>query len=295
MTSRRTPRGNCGFGPRSTVAGPDGLFAPSTSDHRWRASDQRVAARRTVRLAHAVPSSSTSCRYCVASTWPTRQRRQRSRQSRLSDIRQPSRAGHAAVPGLRRRTNIIFRVQNRNHRHSEARSALADRPVRARSRRQRRRPRLNVPATSRSRWRQRSRDSGAGLRQRFIDTTDDPARSASELTLGGSSRSCRRLPASRVGVDVHGGDRPGRPAATRLWVPGHTAGFQFGVCATASADPHRTSTPAVLKVIDVTPPGVCNPTSRLHRPLPVVITGVTITNIGPPAFLITNRCRYVVE
>jgi glucoamylase len=56
--------------------------------------------------------------------------------------------------------------------------------------------------------------------------------------------------------------------------------FQFGVCATASADPHCTFAPNLVpKVIDVmTPPGVQQSDEldyTLHNP--VTITGVGIT------------------
>jgi carbohydrate-binding DOMON domain-containing protein len=54
--------------------------------------------------------------------------------------------------------------------------------------------------------------------------------------------------------------------------------FQFGVCATASADPHCTFNPAnVPKAVDViTPPGVSQATELDYTLGSVVLTGVTI-------------------
>ena len=54
--------------------------------------------------------------------------------------------------------------------------------------------------------------------------------------------------------------------------------FQFGVCATASNDPHCTFNPnSVPKAVDViTPPGVSQSTELDYTLGPVVIQGVTI-------------------
>ena len=54
--------------------------------------------------------------------------------------------------------------------------------------------------------------------------------------------------------------------------------FQFGVCATASADPHCTFNPSLVpKAVDViTPPGVPQSTELDYTLGPVVIKGVTI-------------------
>ena len=57
------------------------------------------------------------------------------------------------------------------------------------------------------------------------------------------------------------------------------AGFQFGVCATASSEPHCTAAPnTVPKLMDViTPPGV-NQSDEVDYTVhsPVVLTGVSI-------------------
>jgi carbohydrate-binding DOMON domain-containing protein len=54
--------------------------------------------------------------------------------------------------------------------------------------------------------------------------------------------------------------------------------FRFGVCATASADPHCIATPSsVPKLIDViTPPGVMQSTELDYTLGPVVLSGVSI-------------------
>jgi carbohydrate-binding DOMON domain-containing protein len=54
--------------------------------------------------------------------------------------------------------------------------------------------------------------------------------------------------------------------------------FQFGVCATASADPHCTFDPSVVpKAIDVIPaPGVLQSTELDYTLGPVQLTGVAV-------------------
>ena len=86
--------------------------------------------------------------------------------------------------------------------------------------------------------------------------------------------------AARAGLGLHGrADRPGRvqPDQARGFQP-TPQDFQFGVCATASTDPHCTFDPDMVpKAMDViTPSGVAQSTELDYTLGPVVIRGVTI-------------------
>ena len=190
-------------------------------------------------------------------------------------------------------TNIIFRVQNRNQAptfgsplgaqlidvyvHDPAAAADVDGCRRIRQR--------NFQIAPESAWSKLIQVQGFG--QRFIDAGGATARHGQHprqraVAVHHVQRAEGRARPAGPGLDVHRGARPARTASAATRREGSSATpqqFQFGVCATASADPHCTFDPgAVPKVIDVlTPPGVLQSDEldyTLHTP--VTITGVTI-------------------
>ena len=209
-----------------------------------------------------------------------------------SDNFKPARSTSALPGDLRRRHDVTFRVQTRDLSPtfgSPLGAQLVDvyvhDPGAATTSTAASFPQRNYTIAAGSAWSRLIEVQGFG--QRYVDASghDPSARSTSAPTRSrATSRSaCRQAslggtPASGWGFTVVLTGQDGFSSDQARGFQPTPQDFQFGVCATASTDPHCTVDPGTVpKAMDViTPAGVTQSTELDYTLGPVVISGVTI-------------------